>query len=248
MDQLVPLKHSHISEKFLDNASHNKMQFCCCDSSWQPAQRRQNFPPTQNLANFTCNMSETLAELISRRRKQKSKEVESDPPFEVAALPLPPSHAPQPEHLRLGQVPRFPPDDAVAFGAFLEENGFAVIRGALEEDEVTTAIGLFWDFLEENGMKRNDPTTWTNENFRKVGSLESGIVARGGIGQSEFQWFCRTRPRVMQVFSSVHNTPDLLTSLDGGNIFRPWQVRCLIRTISTCSCDFTICTLLHVHW
>lgn len=170
-------------------------------------------------------MSESLADVIARRRKEKNGEIANDISVEVSALPPPPSSAPQPQHLRMEDVPRYSPRDSVAFKDFLEEHGFVVISGVLDEAEVATAVDLLWNFVEKSGMTKNDPASWKDENFRKIASLESGIIARGGIGQSDFQWYCRTRPSVIEVFSCVYDTRDLLTSLDGGNIFRPWQAK-----------------------
>jgi hypothetical protein len=167
-------------------------------------------------------------EFMALHRKEPLPEVVSkqlDIPVEVAALPPPPSQAPQPEHLRMEEAPRFSPQDTLGYQEFLEEHGYVVIRGVMDAAEVATATDLFWQFLGQYGMKQDDPDSWKDENFGKIGSIGSGIVARGGFGQSEFQWFCRTRTSVGQVFASVYDSPDLLTSLDGGNIFRPWQVR-----------------------
>ena len=175
-------------------------------------------------------MSESLSELIARRRKEHPPDVVSMQqeqaaiPIEVAALPPPASRAPQPEHIRMEEVPRFSPQDAAGYKDFLEEHGFVVIRGVLEGAEVAAAADLFWQFIGEYGMQRHDPSSWTDENFCKIGSIGSGIIARRGFGQSACQWFCRTRPHVARVFCSIYDTPDLLTSLDGGNIFRPWHV------------------------
>lgn len=109
--------------------------------------------------------------------------------------------------------------------AFLEEHGFVVIEGVLDRSQVSIATDLCWQFLGDFGMQRDDPNTWSDDNFGKIGSKMSGILAGGGFGQSDFQWYCRTQPGVVQVFSKIYETPDLLTSFDGGNIFRPWQVR-----------------------
>jgi len=72
-------------------------------------------------------------------------------------------------------------------------------------------------------MKRNEPSTWTDHNFRAVGNPMNGIVSGNGFGHCSFCWFIRTLPRVKQVFASIWGTSKLIVSFDGGNIFRPHQ-------------------------
>lgn len=181
-------------------------------------------------------MSESLSDMKSRRRKEQPPEVvlkQKDLPVEVVALPPPSTHQPQPEHIQMEDVPRFAPSDEEAYKTYLEEYGYVVIGGVLDDKEVNRAKELLWDFLEKYGMKRDDPSTWGDENFGKIASLSSGIIMRGGIGQSDFQWYCRTRDNVKNVFSAIYETRDLLTSFDGGNIFRPWQAESLVDHCTT---------------
>ena len=172
-------------------------------------------------------MSESLAEMIARKRREGPPDIvlkQHDISVEVAALPPPMSYAPQPEHLHSEAVPRFSVDDTKSYEKYLNDNGYVVIGGVFSEEEVSEAKELFWQFLEKFGMVRDHPSTWGDENFGKIASTGSGIIARGGIGQSELQWYCRTRANMRKVFSAVYDTNDLLTSFDGANIFRPWQV------------------------
>ena len=63
-------------------------------------------------------MSGSLAELIARRRKENPPDLVTkklEIPMEVASLPPPPSYAPQPEHLRMEDVPHISPEDPVAY-------------------------------------------------------------------------------------------------------------------------------------
>ncbi|CAM9825692.1 unnamed protein product, partial [Heterosigma akashiwo] len=67
---------------------------------------------------------------------------------------------------------------------------------------------------------REDSKTWENQCW--PGDPRTGIFAAYGAGQSPFSWFLRTRPKVKEVFASIWETDDLVTSFDGFNAFRPW--------------------------
>jgi len=110
------------------------------------------------------------------------------------------------------------------FLAHLQEHGYVVVKEVASAVERTVAEDLFWQFLVENaGFVRDDPSTWTDEQFERVGCVATGIISRAGIGQSDFMWYLRVLPAVRKAFASIWGTPDLLTSFDAANIFRPWR-------------------------
>ena len=109
----------------------------------------------------------------------------------------------------------------------LEREGFAVVKTVASLDEVAHAADLLWGFLEGNSeMRRGDPASWTDAQFRLVGDPTNGIVNGQGFGQSEVCWFVRTLPRVRAAFEAIWGTQHLITSFDGGNVFRPFHRRC----------------------
>jgi hypothetical protein len=120
--------------------------------------------------------------------------------------------------------PRFEYNDP-ALAQFMEEHGYAIVKGVASPEEVDRAQDLLWEFLESEkiGMKRSNPKTWTNLNFQRVGMKNNGILAFNGIQQSNFLWFVRLLPKVKGAFETIFGTGDLITSFDGGNIFRPWH-------------------------
>jgi hypothetical protein len=121
------------------------------------------------------------------------------------------------------EPPRFQPDDP-QIAAYLAEHGYAVVSEVANLEEIGEAATLFWSFLErECGMKRDDPGTWTDENFSKIGSSRSGIIFYRGIQHSDALWFVRCLPKVKTAFQQVYGADDLITSYDGANIFRPWH-------------------------
>lgn len=106
---------------------------------------------------------------------------------------------------------------------YLDEHGYVVVKG-LKEEEVERAKDLFWAFIDgyvgaERDIVRNDARSWT----RFPGDSKTGIL-NGPIAHSEYLWFLRLHPIVTGLFSLVWGTDDLLTSYDGGNVFRPWSV------------------------
>ena len=115
--------------------------------------------------------------------------------------------------------------------AHLKSKGYVVIAGALNPEEVTTAMNLMWEFLEQtdlpeevrSGIKRGDPGTWGDATW--PGNPANGIITAAGAGQSDFQWFVRMRPTVMAAFAAIWevSVEDLITSFDVFNVFRPWQ-------------------------
>lgn len=109
---------------------------------------------------------------------------------------------------------------------FLEKYGYVVLYGVLEPTELEEAKDLFYTWLEQvpyNTFDRADPSTWEDHNF--PASPTTGIIGGQGIGQSDFLWFLRTRPRVRDAFARLWGRPraQLICSFDGANAFRPWR-------------------------
>jgi len=130
-----------------------------------------------------------------------------------------------PPQLQMINAPRFDPDD-LALLAFLNVNGYVVVKGVANAAEVAQAKSLLWQFFESQAdMRRDQPSSWTNQRFSTVGDTTTGIIGGNGIGQSEACWFVRTRPRVRRAFARVWGTEELITSFDGANAFRPFHAR-----------------------
>ena len=61
--------------------------------------------------------------------------------------------------------------------AFFKENGYLVVRGAVEPEVVETALDRIWESLDED---RNDPESWIRKGYRTV-PVGSEDVIRGTI-------------------------------------------------------------------
>jgi len=101
---------------------------------------------------------------------------------------------------------------------YLEENGYVVIKGVANNDEVNHAIDLYWKHFESHSKaKRDDPTTWV-----EWGVDIRGIVVDGGTIQSEAAWYVRALPKIKSVFSKIWSTDSLLVSMDSVILWKPW--------------------------
>lgn len=129
----------------------------------------------------------------------------------------------QPHHIVEEYSPRFDLEDPLWL-EYLQDNGYVIIKDIAMRNEIVEALKLLWEFLEEKcQMYEGNPETWTDENFAKLGDSRTGILSFSGIQHSKFLWYLRLLPKVRQIFEQIYKTDDLLTSFDGGNIFRPWH-------------------------
>ena len=83
-----------------------------------------------------------------------------------------------------------------------------------------------WDWLEglDTGIERDKPDTWQDEAWpdwpgtKKYGSCKSQGAAHLGA-----TWYLRGLPRLKEVFAQIYKTEDLIVSLDGMILWRPWS-------------------------
>ena len=104
----------------------------------------------------------------------------------------------------------------------LKNQGYTVVRGIANEEDVLKARELLWSWLEENGkgVKKDDPKTWTQETWpvSQIGFCKK----EGGVHQ-EAAWFLRGLPSLKTVFSHIYNTEELIVSMDTLIVWRPWE-------------------------
>mmetsp|Transcript_34320 Transcript_34320/g.61246 ORF Transcript_34320/g.61246 Transcript_34320/m.61246 type:complete len:328 (-) Transcript_34320:300-1283(-) len=106
---------------------------------------------------------------------------------------------------------------------FLDREGYVVIS-ALSSEEVEAARGMLWAYWEEldGGISRTNRESWGKMDAYM--HANTGIVNSYGIGQSKLLWYLRSSEAVTSAFASIWGTEDLITSFDGGGMFRPWSV------------------------
>lgn len=157
---------------------------------------------------------ETPADLKARAQRIATKKAKSKVPRtqdeELAMLDTTPT-------------PRYSLDDP-AWLEHLDKEGYAVVAGVADDNNMTHAESLLWEFLEQHTpMKQHYPETWTDAAVETIGSVQNGLVNGKGMGQSDFLWYLRTLPNVQKVFAKIWKTNDLLVSFDSAGIFRPWN-------------------------
>lgn len=68
---------------------------------------------------------------------------------------------------------------------------------------------------------RDDPRTWIDGSWPR--GVEGGILPYFGSGQSTCAWFVRSVPAVRAAFAALWREDDLIASMDGLLLWRPWR-------------------------
>ncbi|GAM23586.1 hypothetical protein SAMD00019534_067610, partial [Acytostelium subglobosum LB1] len=104
----------------------------------------------------------------------------------------------------------------------LYNNGWAIVRNVVPEERCEVYRSAFWKWLEDfgTGIDRNKRSTWTDE---KWPSNIHGILQQYSFGQNQFVWDIRSEQPIIDIFTQIYNTDELLVSFDGGNLARPGQ-------------------------
>ena len=98
--------------------------------------------------------------------------------------------------------------------------------GVADKEQVEVARGLVWDWLAGlgTGIRRDQPSTWQDRawpdwpGMKKYGTCKSEGGAHKGA-----TWYLRGLPSLKKVFSTIYGTDDLIVSMDGMIMWRPWQ-------------------------
>ena len=108
----------------------------------------------------------------------------------------------------------------------LQDNGYSVVGGVLDESECSRFTDMTWEWLSSlgSGIDRHDPLTWTSSKWPKG---THGLIQHYNVGHSPFSWGVRMNTNVRKVFGDLWGTDDLVTSFDGVCIKRPPEItRC----------------------
>ncbi|GAM25630.1 hypothetical protein SAMD00019534_088050, partial [Acytostelium subglobosum LB1] len=102
----------------------------------------------------------------------------------------------------------------------LYNNGWAVVRNVVPPERCETYRAAFWKWFEDfgTGIDRNDRASWSSD---KWPANLHGILQQYAFGQNQFVWDIRSEQAIIDVFSQIYNTDELLVSFDGGNLSRP---------------------------
>ena len=108
----------------------------------------------------------------------------------------------------------------------LSVEGYTVVAGVADKVQVEEARRLVWDWLAGlgTGIRREQPSTWKDEawpdwpGMKKYGTCKSEGAAHKGA-----TWFMRGLPNLKKVFAAIYRTEELIVSLDGMILWRPWK-------------------------
>ncbi|KAJ4330444.1 hypothetical protein N0V87_009991 [Didymella glomerata] len=102
-------------------------------------------------------------------------------------------------------------------------DGCAIIKGVVspERAEYYKAKQIEWLQNFGLGFDPNDKSTWTKDHLPV--SFKGGMYFGYGSNHEKFAWEARTEPKVLDVFTKLWETDELLTSFDGMNITLPRQ-------------------------
>jgi len=112
---------------------------------------------------------------------------------------------------------RFDLDDA-NWVSYLADNGYVVIKAVADEEQVQTAIDLFWKHFERTKkVQRHDFESWKQWNTDK-----RGIVVDAEVIQSAGAWYVRGLPKIKQAYQKIWNEDNLIVSMDSLLLWKPW--------------------------
>jgi hypothetical protein len=109
------------------------------------------------------------------------------------------------------------------------ENGYAVVPGILSPEKTEQTHQAMWEWMAgfNSGIKRDDPKTWTAENWPP--SIR-GLIQHYGVGHAKFVWELREELAIRKIFARLHQldeaketetNTELLVSFDGICLSKP---------------------------
>lgn len=113
----------------------------------------------------------------------------------------------------------FNPTDSANWKKFLNDEGYVVLNGILPKEEKDKSMEIFkheWCEVSPN-FSWEDSSSWTIQNCPMM--FGKGMAVFNGFGQSNFMWSLRTNPHIYKIFQEVHQTEDLVVSLDGFSVY-----------------------------
>ena len=93
----------------------------------------------------------------------------------------------------------------------LEKNGFCVIPGVLDTDEI--------EFCKESFKEWQD-TIPNHDEFHKTCN-PNNIYKYHRVGHTKMAWYIRTRPKIQDIYKKIWNTDELVVSFDGSCYMKP---------------------------
>ncbi|OCF32459.1 hypothetical protein I316_05885 [Kwoniella heveanensis BCC8398] len=114
--------------------------------------------------------------------------------------------------------------DEANYGDWRDElatKGWTVVKGAVPRERALSYRERMFEWLESFplGFKRDDPSTWTNEHLPV--HAKGGMFWSYGLSHESFCWDLRQEQGIIDAFTKVWGTDELVTSFDAGCIMLP---------------------------
>lgn len=112
----------------------------------------------------------------------------------------------------------------------IENDGIAVIKNIINEEEINKCRKMMWDILNELTINlelpitKDDKKSWNS--FYKLKPEHNMMIHKWNIGHNKLSWYLRQHKNVLRVFSKIWNVKEneLLTSFDGLSIHFPPEI------------------------
>ena len=107
----------------------------------------------------------------------------------------------------------------------LDTYGVAIIPNLLNTQECHDMLQGLWDYFThitqnwETPITKDNPSSW--KLIHTLFPLHSMLIQHWGIGHCQAVWNVRQNPKIIEVFSHLWNTNDLLVSFDGASFNMP---------------------------
>ena len=87
----------------------------------------------------------------------------------------------------------------------LKEKGYTIIRGVINKDEVNATKKKVYSWQK----------TIPNHDWIHSQIDPHGIYKYHNVGHTDFAWYLRTHPKILEIFKFIWNTEELIVSYDG---------------------------------
>ncbi|KAG5183951.1 hypothetical protein JKP88DRAFT_262899 [Tribonema minus] len=108
--------------------------------------------------------------------------------------------------------------------AALERDGVAVVPGVISAESLPSLRNSMWETFEtltRDRLQRSDPTTFSV--LSEYYPIHSMLYQHWGLGHAQYVWDIRGSAGVIDTFSKLWGTNDLITSFDGVSLHLPFE-------------------------
>ncbi|KGB79146.2 hypothetical protein CNBG_4984 [Cryptococcus deuterogattii R265] len=106
----------------------------------------------------------------------------------------------------------------------LARDGFVILKGAIPRERALAYRQSFFDWVEKWGMgfDQKDTSTWVPE---KIPVVRKGGMFHHSVGHEAFVWEVRQEQGILDAFTKLWGTDELLVSFDGANLSLPGDMQ-----------------------